>query len=176
MKDNWHKHPKIVFKGLNYYRDPRTGYYYHTDYEKKTKRLFHRDKWEVKAGIKIPEGFVVHHIDHNKENNRFDNLQVMARADHQRHHSLEGEWVGSKENLEQLRAAGEKAAEWHRSDEGRAWHSKNSKQAWLKREQHELDCTVCGRKYLTPYPTRSKFCHLNCKATALRRRRKAQKA
>jgi len=172
MKESWHKNPRIVFMGLKYYRDPRTGYYYRTDYERKTKKLLHRDIWEAKAKRKLPEGFVIHHIDHDKENNLPSNLTAMSRSDHQRHHAYEGEWVGSQENVEQLVEARKKASEWHGTPEGLQWHSDNSKKAWKSRISTEMTCTVCEKQYFTPYPTRSKFCHQNCKATALRARRK----
>ena len=38
------------------------------------------------AGIKIPPGHLVHHKDEDKTNNALDNLEVISRRDHQRHH------------------------------------------------------------------------------------------
>lgn len=35
----------------------------------------------------IPPGHVVHHIDHDKLNNHPDNLELMTRKDHARHHA-----------------------------------------------------------------------------------------
>ena len=172
MKDNWHKHAKVVFKGRNYYRDPRTGYYYHTVYETGAKQLLHRDIWEAKNKQQVPKGFVVHHRDHDKENNAASNLTCMERGEHQRHHVIDGEWAGSKAIVAQLAEAGKKAAEWHGSPEGLKWHSENGKKAWDNRKSVTVACTVCAKEYETFYPTRSKFCHQNCKATALRARRK----
>lgn len=34
----------------------------------------------------IPEGYVVHHIDHNKLNDRIDNLMLMTKKDHSKLH------------------------------------------------------------------------------------------
>jgi len=31
---------------------------------------------------KIPEGYVIHHIDHNKLNNKIDNLKMLSRSNH----------------------------------------------------------------------------------------------
>jgi hypothetical protein len=37
----------------------------------------------------IPKGHVVHHIDHNKDNNDISNLQLMTISEHMRHHMTE---------------------------------------------------------------------------------------
>lgn len=82
-----------------------------------------------------------------------------------------GGWIGSEANRHQLSEAQDKAKEWHRSEEGRAVHMEIGRTSWQKREWVEKKCQHCGRPFLTPYPTRAKFCHLNCKMAALRRRR-----
>ena len=41
----------------------------------------HRLVWEAKRG-KIPDGFVVHHIDGNKANNKLSNLALMSISAH----------------------------------------------------------------------------------------------
>ena len=43
--------------------------------------LFHRYLWKKYNG-EIPKGWVVHHIDHNKENNDISNLQCMDGKEH----------------------------------------------------------------------------------------------
>lgn len=49
--------------------------------------------WE-KVNGPVPEGYVVHHIDHNPKNNNIDNLQLMTRGEHIIHHkSLNIDWV-----------------------------------------------------------------------------------
>lgn len=47
----------------------------------------HRLVWQRTHGVPIPPGFVVHHRDHNKENNSPANLELMARGDHVREHN-----------------------------------------------------------------------------------------
>lgn len=42
----------------------------------------------------IPKGYCVHHIDHNKLNDRLDNLQLMTLSEHSTHH-------GKNQSLEQ---------------------------------------------------------------------------
>ena len=50
-------------------------------------RAEHIVKWERYRGP-VPKGHIVHHKDDNKENNKLSNLQLMSRAEHQRHHHL----------------------------------------------------------------------------------------
>lgn len=65
----------------------------------------------------------------------------------------------------------DRAAEWHRSPEGVEWHRQHGKSSWEGKKWHEVNCQNCGQPYRTPFPTRSKFCHPNCKQEALRKRR-----
>jgi hypothetical protein len=46
----------------------------------------HRRIWEDTNGP-IPDGFIIHHINHDPLDNRIENLQLMRRGDHIAHHS-----------------------------------------------------------------------------------------
>src|ERR1039458_968444 len=60
-------------------------------------KLAHHIIWEATNGP-IPEGYLVHHIDKNKQNNDIENLQLVTPENHQKIHSpyyglLDGKWV-----------------------------------------------------------------------------------
>lgn len=62
------------FNGCKYYQT-KNGYFF------SGKTLMHRDIWEYHNGT-IPEGMVVHHIDHNRANNAIENLQLLDTRKH----------------------------------------------------------------------------------------------
>lgn len=43
--------------------------------------------WETETGIKVPDGFVVHHLDGNKRNNDISNLCLMKNGAHSSYHN-----------------------------------------------------------------------------------------
>jgi len=42
----------------------------------------HRYLWEQYHNREIPEGFIIHHIDNNRDNNKIENLDLMSYAEH----------------------------------------------------------------------------------------------
>jgi ribonucleotide reductase alpha subunit len=83
-------------------------------------RAEHRLIAEFFEGAPIPRGHVVHHKDRNAQNNAPDNLQVMSKADHDRHHAQE--MLGDSNPMRRARS------EWseERWAEYRAKHSGNN--------------------------------------------------
>lgn len=87
----------IGFKRRNYkLRKPRQLPYQYFDGKKFTLRnhgyygltrgkrtLMHRYVWEYHNG-KIPKGHDLHHKDHNKTNNKIENLELYSKAEHAR--------------------------------------------------------------------------------------------
>ena len=67
----------------------KNGYRY---YVKDGKKIFVHKRVAEKRYGKIPEGFIIHHIDKNKDHNWKENLMLIHRKDHWRIHT--------KKNLE----------------------------------------------------------------------------
>ena len=49
--------------------------------------LVHRYVWKKHNG-EIPKGYIIHHLDENKNNFNIENLEIMARCEHSRQHAL----------------------------------------------------------------------------------------
>ena len=81
-------------------------------------------------------------------------------------------WVNTNAHKEHFKTKVQpKAAEWHASDEGARFHSQLGKESWTERKVSKVTCAFCGKLFETPFPTRAKYCHNNCKQSALRQRR-----
>nr|DAN84791.1 MAG TPA: homing endonuclease [Caudoviricetes sp.] len=151
------------FDGVSYYK---CGHYF----QRKGVRL-HRVVWEYHNGA-IPQGYHVHHIDHNSCNNRIENLMLMPEREHLSNHMRTPERTAK--SRESIKKAIECATEWHSTAEGLAWHSSHAKSYWSSAPKHSYVCTWCGKEYETKAVRYSgnHFCCSNCKAAALRWRRK----
>lgn len=147
------------YNGLKFTRDEKTGYYLNA-----TNRIrMHRYVWECINGP-IPEGYEIHHIDHNKANNDISNLMLLTREEHKALHSAEltqdqRDWY-RKNFAENARPA---AAAWHRSEEGRAWHQEHAKNTLGKIEEQSYVCEFCGNPFQSRIAN-SRFCSNACKS------------
>lgn len=151
------------FNGKVYYL---CGFYF----QNKGSRL-HRAVWEYHHG-KIPKGYHVHHANANRSNNDIENLELLPGKEHCSNHCKTSERMEyGRMHIERIRPM---ASEWHKSEAGRDWHSELAKSNWTKREPRTYVCSFCGKKFETKHiyaPDSNHFCHQNCRAAALRRRR-----
>ena len=151
------------FLGVRYYL---CGFYY----QRKGRRL-HRAVWEHHNGP-IPAGSHVHHRDGDRSNNGIDNLELMDGRAHVAHH-------GRLNPGELSQSARDAASRWHKSLVGREWHKAHWHRSISKvvADRVAKSCEVCGKSYETSRirERQSRFCHQNCKAVALRRRRAAER-
>jgi hypothetical protein len=76
-----------------------SGHWFWVDYEAGTGRsgkrksvLVHREVMEKHLGRKLGPNEVVHHIDHNPDNNDISNLQVLTPQEHLEHHRAPAEY------------------------------------------------------------------------------------
>lgn len=139
------------YTGNKYWQDTST-----------TERM-HRYVWQYYHG-QIPEGFDVHHIDHNVDNNDISNLELLSKAEHCKRHAQEMSAEVKaflRKNIVKARMAADK---WHGSQEGRKWHKKHYEQ--MKERlyvKHDFVCLVCGKPF-TSTKVGSKFCCNACKS------------
>jgi hypothetical protein len=153
---------KVMFNGYTYRWD---GYYYRRGGTKglNPHSSLHRAVWAFYKG-EIPEKYHVHHKDHNPKNNSIDNLEIRHQSEHSKYHGRVSTWIGSEENIKQLRQCNERVKEWHKSEAGKLWHSQHGKQTWKTRKFASKGCVECKKTYKTPFPDRAKFCSDKCKA------------
>lgn len=154
----------IIYDNKKYHSN---GRYYYADFYtngKSIKKALHRIIWEKENGSIISKGYCIHHIDGNVHNNNPNNLELMERGEHQRQHMIEKmkDPEFEKRHIEILNKHRHKAAVWHGSKEGLIWHSDHGKECWENRKLTKVECINCGKQYDTPFPTRARFCHVNC--------------
>jgi hypothetical protein len=114
----------VEYDGLWFARTGKNQYYWHKRANKTTVSL-HRYVWEQHFGP-IPDGFVVHHIDHDPANNTVENLELLDNREHARRHLIERIETGALDLEAALEKAREAAKVWHRSPEGREWHRQHT--------------------------------------------------
>ena len=149
------------FGGMAFCRDEKTGYYLNST----TRRRLHRCVYEAVHG-EIPEGWQVHHIDHNKNNNEPENLELLTAEQHSQRHADEmSDDLRElyKENM--VRNVIPAAVEWHRSEAAKEWHRKQfiaTKDALYARKA--FVCKQCGKEYESIDHGRNFFCSNACSA------------
>ena len=81
-------------------------------------RLLHDLVWEAFNKMKVPSGHIIHHKNHNKSDNRLENLELMSRAEHNIEHGHGGRlkkkvlMYDKKGNLEKEFKSAMEAAEY----------------------------------------------------------------
>lgn len=154
----------VIFNGRRYNRYPESGNPAHRRYFARAGHRLHRDVWEFHNGP-IPEGMHVHHIDGDTANNDIGNLECIPDWEHRKHHGASERTEKQIKHLESIRG---KAADWHRSEEGRAWHREHAKQSlaktWGKPRKFPsltLQCVWCGAE-MQAKSERKRFCGSTC--------------
>ena len=124
----------------------------------------HRELWKAHNGP-IPDGFDVHHLDENADNNAPSNLGILSRSEH---HSLHGR-KKTPARIAAWRRAQSAAALWHGSAAGLEWHAENARKCFALREYREYACDHCGKPYRTRDVGGHRFCSNACKSAARRK-------
>lgn len=155
---------EVVFNGYKYRRYPESPNPAHRRYFGRAGHRLHRDVWEFHHGP-IPDGMHIHHIDGDTANNDISNLECVPESEHRGHHAAAPRSEKQMAHLESIR---DKAAEWHRSEEGRAWHREHAKKSLAKTwgaprqfPELRLQCHWCGSQMVGKI-SRKKFCGSAC--------------
>lgn len=155
------------FDGLRFYL---CGFYF----QRQGKRL-HRKVWEFHNGS-IPDGAHIHHKDGDRSNNDPDNLECLSIVEHLG--EVHGEESGNRAR-HSLPKARDAAAKWHGSSIGRDWHIRHFDEHIRPKMEQRVPalCQECGAEYRVSAAKvkQGKYCGPNCRAKALRKRRKRAK-
>ncbi len=123
----------------------------------------HEEIWKSEHGRPIPEGHHIHHADFDALNNDPANLVCLTDEEHREAHRERSVERGRKNPPSELALA--RAAEWHRSEEGRAWHREHGRRLWEKRQPTSSKCDQCGATYETlKLDDTTRFCSNACKS------------
>lgn len=142
----------ICFGGKNYTLQTN-GYY--REYSGK---YLHRAVWEYFNG-KIPEGYVIHHIDGDKSNNDLTNLQLMTISDHTKSHMEIAQHICKycgKEFESKCNFTGK--CHFCSSACKHKWHRKNNLELRI--------CAECGKAFKTYKNGKVRYCSKKCSARA----------
>lgn len=145
-------HLYVLYEGRDYYSPIGP--------DSAKRQALHREIWKRAHGP-IPPGHDIHHADENPRNNDLDNLVCITRAEHRRLHGQT--WPSERAMVEHLADIRQQAAEWHRSEEGRAWHVEHGRRTWEGRQARTIECVECGRKFRTRYAGRVGLCSQACR-------------
>lgn len=156
----------IEYDGKRFYEDKK-GYWlgYRIGQDGKQRRIrLHTYVWEKYNGP-VPDGYDIHHIDHDRSNNNIENLIAMPESEHHKLHMKERD----KDELTRIlrTLAVPKAPEWHKSEAGHEWHKMHYERSLATHwgDKITLICQQCGKPYQVSalMRNRSRFCSNNCK-------------
>ena len=165
----------VAYRGVRYKRNPdakqRAHRVYYSAPRDSGRDSLHRDIWrDTHPGEDIPEGWHIHHDDHDPFNNDPGNLVLRSPKGHAAEHP---ENTGAP--LDHLATIRPLAAEWHGSPEGIAWHASHGRATWEDRKHvARKTCRVCGEQF-DAWFDRAEYCSRRCinRAAEHRLRRQA---
>lgn len=149
---------RAAYNGHKFTRDDRTGYFLSTTrIEGKRKRL-HVYVYECERGLTVPDGWQIHHVDGNKNNNEIENLACIPKHNHLSHHGKQNA-IEHPDIIEaSLERARDSAKRWHKSAEGHTWHKEHYEKCKdALHQEREYVCEYCGKKF-----TATKFSRYCC--------------
>lgn len=117
-------------------------------------RRLHRIVYAYHHG-KIPKGKCVHHKDHDRSNNKIDNLDIMGGREHTSYHSKLQDHTAWQEAMHKG------ANKWHGSPAGLAWHKKHYEECkGVLHQNIKRICLFCGNDFMGR--SYAKYCSKSC--------------
>src|SRR4030065_2485584 len=128
----------IVYKSIPYYkRKGRLDYQPNGSYLKRGFPSLHRQIYIDNFG-EIPQGYHIHHKDHNHYNNDPENLVAITRLEHALHHN--------KINLSDKKTK-KRIYKWHNSETGQVTLRDNAAKMRANSPKRKLACQNCGTTF-----------------------------
>lgn len=153
---------QIILDGIKFNRDLKSEYYLSTKKVDGKRVRLHRYVW-MKLYGRIPEGYSIHHIDKDKENNDINNLKLITTSKHSKLHADNNVNEHYERIIENLNTkARPKASEWHKSQAGKIWHKENYEKH--KEKIHLKKQYICKNCEVEFESIREGFCSNNCKS------------
>ena len=129
--------------------------------------LLHRFIWLCERGA-IPDGYDVHHIDHDFDHNEISNFELLTRSEHIKKHFEESSEEFKKQTRDNMRKArsSQKCIDSYKTPEFRKKMSEQAKRLWKEGKMTKPNtyiCEVCGKEYTRrSKPAAHRFCSYEC--------------
>ena len=147
-------------KVIQFHKDCVTGYWVNNTYHLR----LHREKLRLELGLtkEQMEGYDVHHIDKNKDNNDISNLQLINKIKHVTAHAKEQLHTKTVKVCEQC---GEEYESSSNVAHKQRFCSEKCKMKWRRAnglDREERVCIYCGKTFTCNKTLPTKFCSKHC--------------
>ena len=147
-------------KVIQFHKDCATGYWVNNTYRLR----LHREKLRLELGLtkEQMEGYDVHHIDKNKDNNEISNLQLINKIKHVTAHAKEQLHTKTVKVCEQC---GEEYESSSNVAHKQRFCSEKCKMKWRRAnglDREERVCIYCGKIFTCNKTLPTKFCSKHC--------------
>lgn len=152
----------LVINGkiIQFHKDCVTGYWVNNTYNLR----LHREKLRLELGLtkEQMEGYDVHHIDKNKDNNEISNLQLVNKIKHNKAHTQE---QVHKKIIKICEQCGEEYESSSNVAHKQRFCSEKCKMKWRRAnglDREERVCLYCGKTFTCNKTLSTKFCNKHC--------------
>lgn len=147
-------------KVIQFHKDCVTGYWVNNTYRLR----LHREKLRLELGLtkEQMEGYDVHHIDKNKDNNEISNLQLVNKIKHNKAHTQE---QVHKKIIKICEQCGEEYESSSNVAHKQRFCSEKCKMKWRRAnglDREERVCIYCGKTFTCNKTLSTKFCSKHC--------------